>query len=249
METSSEQTTIPTLHHLSSSQSNRVLWALEELAEGNGLKYGLKAYPREHGVAPKELKSISPLGKSPILTVEPVDQSGHNSLAAEKEVVTESRIILQFISDNYSNGIWVPESPEDKKRDAFFQEFANSTLQPKVTYPLIFELIPVQLPFGLRQLVQLMVKPVVNHWLQDLGPIYQVLEDALSEEKPWFAGAKLGLADFCMNWGMDIATHRKYFDAAKYPKLGKWYMTVVERPAYKATLQKGGSYDLLTFDS
>jgi glutathione S-transferase len=236
------QTSIPTLHHLSSSQSFRVLFALEELAEANGLKYELKTYNRNQGRAPEELKSVYPLGKSPILTVEPVDQS-----STEKETVTESRIILQFIADNYSRGIWEPDTVADKKRDAFYQEFANSTLAPKVTYPELFEVIPTHLPFGLRQLVGLMVKPVVHHFKLDLGPIFQVLEDELSDDKPWYAGAKLGLADLCMSWGMDVATQRKYFDASKYPKLAKWYKTVTERPAYKAALQKGGSYDLLTF--
>lgn len=243
-----DQSSIPTLHHLSSSQSFRVLFALEELAEANGLKYNLKNYQRDHAMAPKELKSISPLGKSPILTVEPLaDQTNIPAGQESKRTITESRIMLQFVSDNYSKGIWEPETASDKDRDVFYQEFANSTLAQKVSFPLLFEAIPPQLPLGLRQVVQVMIKPVVSHFKGDLLDIYQVMEDALSDQKPWFSGAKLGLADFCMSWGMDMATQRKYFEAAKYPKTKAWYEKVQARPAYQRAREKGGSYDLVTF--
>ena len=41
-------------------------------------------------------------------------------------VLTETRLILQFISDHYTDGIWLPESEEDKARSTFFQKIANS---------------------------------------------------------------------------------------------------------------------------
>ena len=93
-----------------------------------GLKYDLKVYQRQQGVAPEELKKIFPLGKSPILVVRKT--SGDN----DEEVMTEGKLLLQYISDTYTNGEWVPTSPEDKKRDAFFQEFVRSTLQSKVGF-------------------------------------------------------------------------------------------------------------------
>jgi glutathione S-transferase len=55
-----------TVHHLNNSRSQRVLWLLEEL----GLPYELKAYNRDTvtNLAPPELKSVHPLGKSPVIT-------------------------------------------------------------------------------------------------------------------------------------------------------------------------------------
>jgi glutathione S-transferase len=54
------------VHHLNNSRSQRILWLLEEL----GLPYELKIYQRDAQtrLAPPELKAVSPLGKSPVIT-------------------------------------------------------------------------------------------------------------------------------------------------------------------------------------
>src|ERR1700674_3804826 len=54
-----------TLHHLNDSRSQRILWLLEEL----GTPYEMKKYQRmETRLAPPELSSVHPLGKSPVIT-------------------------------------------------------------------------------------------------------------------------------------------------------------------------------------
>jgi glutathione S-transferase len=247
METTVEQKTVPTLYNLSSSQAHRVLWALEELAGNNGLVYKVKNFPRNGATTAKDLKAVFPLGKSPIMTLEPLDGEPVKTYQVKPNTLTESRLILQFISDNYAKGIWAPESVEDKRRDTFFQEFSNCTVLMKVDFALLFEFIPQQLPFGLRQLLGLLVRPIVNHFLADLRDIYQVLEESLSEERPWFSGTKMGLADFNMSFPMDMAVQRGYFEAVKYPKVAKWHATILARPAYKRALEKGETYDLVNF--
>src|SRR5690348_2347811 len=54
-----------TVHHLNDSRSQRILWLLEEL----GLPYEIKRYQRDAKtrLAPPELKSVHPLGKSPVI--------------------------------------------------------------------------------------------------------------------------------------------------------------------------------------
>jgi len=156
--------------------------------------------------------------------------------------LTESRLIPQFISDNYSNGTWVPGSDQDKRRDTFSQELANSTLLNKVEYALLFETTPQQLPFRLRQLFGQLVRPVFNRFLGHQRDIYQVLEDSLSEKHPWFSGKKMGLADFNLSFATDMATQRGYFKAEKIPQ---WHAVVVDRPAYKGALDAGGAYELV----
>ncbi len=53
------------LHHLNQSRSKRIIWLLEEL----GVDYEVIPYLRDSVtfLAPPELKSIHPLGKSPVL--------------------------------------------------------------------------------------------------------------------------------------------------------------------------------------
>ena len=54
-----------TVHHLNNSRSQRVLWLLEEL----GVPYEIVRYQRQPDMrAPKELRAIHPLGKSPVIT-------------------------------------------------------------------------------------------------------------------------------------------------------------------------------------
>lgn len=54
-----------TLHHLNESQSQRILWLLEELQ----VPYQLKLYQRDPQTnrAPRELTNVHPLGKSPVI--------------------------------------------------------------------------------------------------------------------------------------------------------------------------------------
>lgn len=240
-----EQKTIPTLYNLSSSQAFRVLWALEELADA-GIKYKLKNFPRKFGEHP-EMVAVFPLGKSPIMTLESVDGSPPPTVQLEPGVLSEARLILQFVSDSYSNGVWEPESTEDKLRDTFFQEFALATMLLKADFALLFDLIPQFLPFPFKQLVRLLFSPILNHFFKDHRQIFLLMEDSLSDRRPWFAGEKIGLADFNMSFGMDMAAQRGWFDPEKYPKVGRWHEAIKQRPAYKRALELGGAYDLVKF--
>lgn len=241
-----EQKTIPTVYNLSSSKARGILWALEELADA-GIKYNVVNLGRRHSDTYKILKTKFPLGKSPIVTLEHVDGDKEVTYQILPNVLSEARLILQFISDNYTDGIWIPQSEEDKTRDVFFQEFANDTLLAKVDSILSFDVIPNMLFFPLRQLTLLMVLPIRNHYMNDLIIVYQILEDALTDERPWFSGTNIGLADFNMIFPMGMAIARGYIQLDKYPKLAKWHDIVVHRQAFKRALEKGGPYDLATF--
>jgi glutathione S-transferase len=242
---------IPTLHHLTSSQSLRILWALEELAAANpAFTYNLKTYTRIQARAPKELQSIHPLGLSPILVIDPPPGGSPD----DRIVITESRLILQHLADSYSNGIWEPTNDKDRRRDAYFQEFANASLGPKVASVLQFDFIPGRVPFLIRPLASLVFNGLAGVIRKDLARPFQLMEDALAEPgrlhqgREWFSGERIGLADFCLSWPMDEAEQRGYFDGSKYPRVAGWLSRVHERKAYLEARVKGGSYDLVTFD-
>src|ERR1700704_4107410 len=87
-----------TVHHLNNSRSQRVLWLLEEL----GVPYEIVRYQRQPDMrAPKELRAIHPLGKSPVVT------DGGNTIA-------ESGAIAEYITETYGDGrlIPLPKTPE-----------------------------------------------------------------------------------------------------------------------------------------
>src|SRR5690349_1582897 len=77
-----------TLHYLNNSRAQRVIWLLDEL----DIKFQLKRYERGSDMrAPKELKEVHPLGKSPVIT-------------DGDKVIAESGAIVDYIVDTYGNG-------------------------------------------------------------------------------------------------------------------------------------------------
>lgn len=199
---------------------------------------------------------VHPTGKSPILCTGPKPQ----------EALCEAGHILEYLSNTYSEGMWAPDK-EDQNRDAFFERFANTSVLHKVmstritlrtcvirlttseqTDSVLILEVPTQIfPLGLGYFGYFWYLPMVMRFKQDLRTLYQFLEDNLSEEKPWFAGKRRGLADFNMIWAMDLGSQRGYFDGKAFPKTQNWLERVHGLPAYQRALEKGGKFNLKTF--
>ncbi len=81
------------LHHLNKSRSKRIIWLLEEL----NVEYKIVPYQRDSVtfLAPPELKSVHPLGKSPV-----IEDDGL--------IVTESGAITEYLIGKYSDGDLAP---------------------------------------------------------------------------------------------------------------------------------------------
>lgn len=90
-----------TLHHLNASRSFRILWLLEEIK----LPYDLKKYVRKESdnLAPKELKEIHPLGKSPVIEL-------------DGKVISESGAIVEILIQKFSRNL-APDPSEDSYID------------------------------------------------------------------------------------------------------------------------------------
>src|SRR5215475_10221658 len=77
-----------TLHHLGVSQSDRVVWLMEEL----GVPYRLRWYRRtETGLAPDAYLALHPAATAPV-----IEDDG--------KVLTESAVILEYICHRYAAG-------------------------------------------------------------------------------------------------------------------------------------------------
>jgi len=83
-----------TLHHLNKSRSKRIIWLLEEL----GVDYQIKPYLRDSVsfLAPPELKSIHPLGKSPVIEDDGI-------------IISESGAITDYLIEKYGQGKLAPQ--------------------------------------------------------------------------------------------------------------------------------------------
>lgn len=166
----------------------------------------------------------------------------------KEEVLSESRLLLQYISDNYTSGEWVPTSEEDKKREAFFEEFVRSTFLLKALFCVVFNSVPPRMPFGIKHIFKMIFSQIIGFFGNDLRVIYQYMEDHLSESKPWLSGHKFGLADLNAIYAMDVVVQNNFgpWEPEKYPRLAKWHTAITQMESYKKALVKGGAYNLKT---
>ncbi len=111
-----------TIHHLGVSQSDRVVWLMEELE----LPYELKWYNRgEDFLAPQAFRDLHPVGTAPII------DDGDVRMA-------ESTAIVEYISQKYGGGCLSvgPEDP-DYPHYLYWMQFNNnfqSALFMKMAY-------------------------------------------------------------------------------------------------------------------
>ena len=218
-----------TVHHLNNSRSQRVLWLLEEL----GVPYEIVRYQRQPNMlAPKELRAIHPLGKSPVIT------DNGNTIA-------ESGAILEYIVDTYGEGRLIPppKTPE-RLRYTYFLHYAEGSLMPLLFMKLVFGRIPGQLPFVMRP-VGRAISSGVNKTLLDpqLDNHFEFLEGELAR-RDWFAGPEFSAADIQMSFPLEAAAARAPF-VKKKPRLAAFLERIRARPAYKRALEKGGPYELM----
>ena len=127
-----------TVHHLNNSRSQRVLWLLEEL----DVPYEIVRYQRQPDMrAPKELRAIHPLGKSPVIT------DNGNTIA-------ESGAICEYIIGTYGNGRLIPppNTPE-RLRYTYWLHYAEGSAMSPLLLKLLFTLMPKRAPALLRRRV------------------------------------------------------------------------------------------------
>ena len=111
-----------TIHHLGVSQSDRVVWLMEELQ----LPYELKWYDRgEDFLAPEEFRALHPAGTAPIIT-------------DGELVLSESTAIVEYISQRYGEGrLSVPVDSPEYPHYLYWMQFNNNlqtTLFIKIAY-------------------------------------------------------------------------------------------------------------------
>jgi glutathione S-transferase len=99
------------IHHLGISQSDRIVWLMEEL----GLPYELKWYDRGPDfLAPPEYRALHPAGTAPII------EDGDL-------LMTESTAIVEYISQRHGKGrLSVPVASPDYPHYLYWMQFNNN---------------------------------------------------------------------------------------------------------------------------
>ena len=202
-----------TLHHLNNSRSQRILWLLEELE----LEYEIKFYKRDPKTnrAPIELKTIHPLGKSPVIT------DGERTIA-------ETGTIVDYLLRHYGNGRLIPEmGTADYEDYQHFLHFAEGSAM----LPLLLALYTDFLGDA--------AKPIQPMIMAEIKGIFDYVEYHLIKNE-YFAGNDLTAADIMMIFPLEAAHARGRLKG--YEACQDFVAKIHKRPAYARALQRGGEY-------
>jgi glutathione S-transferase len=201
-----------TLHHLNDSRSQRILWLLEEL----GTPYEMEKYQRmETRLAPPELCSVHPLGKSPVIT------DGDIRIA-------ESGAIVDYIIRRYGKGTMMsaPGSADYETYNEWLHYSEGSAMLPLMLHLYVSRLKEAGAPLHPR-----IDSEAANH----LGYV-----DSALKGREFLVGNSLTGADIQMSFVGEMA---KIFDKlGPYPNLSAWLSRMHARPAFRRSIEKGGAY-------
>jgi glutathione S-transferase len=221
-----------TVHHLESSRSQRVLWLLEEL----GVEYEIKRYERDKKtmLAPRELREVHPLGKSPVIT-------------EDGQTIAESGAIIEYLVERHGNGRLVPpaSSPE-KLRYTYWLHYAEGSAMPPLLLKLVFERMKTgPVPFFVRPIVRGVADKVLTMFVNPQLRLHAEYMEAQLGEHPWFAGKEFSAADIQMSYPLEAARARASQDV-KMPNMTAFLEKIHARPAYQRALERGGPYEIMS---
>ena len=201
------------VHHLDTSQSERIIWLLEEL----GLPYSLEHYQRDPvtRLAPPALREVHELGSAPII------QDGDVTLA-------ESGAIVEYILHRYAEGTLQP-AVADATYPAYLYWFhyANGGLMQIGGIMMVLTAAG-----GLDSPVGAMMKERVDRHLNMI--------DRHFSNSAYCAGETFTAADIMLHFG--LATMRAFHPLPIGNRAGirGWLDRISERENYQRAMRRAG---------
>ncbi len=216
-----------TVHHLNNSRSQRVLWLLEEL----GCNYEVKRYERDAKtmLAPKELRAIHPLGKSPV-----IEDNGN--------LIAETGAIIEYLMERYGSGRLIPPpGSKEKLRYTYWLHYAEGSAMTPLLLKLVFTRIPMNAPGLMRGIVKSVMAKAQERLSDPQIRMHLDYWDTELSKSEWFAGDQFTAADIMMSFPLEAAAARA--DGKSRPMVKAFLDRIHKRPPYMDALRKGGPYD------
>ncbi len=204
-----------TVHHLGTSQSDRIPWLCEELE----IPYRLEIYERDPKtrMAPAKYKALHPFGAAPVITDGDL-------------VLAESGAIIEYIIAKYGNGrLSVTKDSPNYADYLFWFHFANGSFMPALMASL---------------LTSMRAKGAEASGVDVSGAMrsredraYEMIDKRLGQV-PYFAGEAFTAADIIMLF--PLTTFRLYAakDLAPYPNIRPYLKRIGARPALQRAMKK-----------
>ena len=212
------------VHYLEDSRAHRILWLLEEL----GLDYEIKTYKRGPDMrAPRELKNIHPLGKSPVLE-------------EDSAVYAESGAITGYLVDRYdTSGAFKPEpGTENGERYRYWMHYAEGSAMPLLLQKLLFTMLPKRAPALIRPVARKISDTALDKMVDpQLADHLAFWESELARDG-FFAGPEFTAADIMMSFPVEAAADRA-MEPGPGPATAAYLQAIRARPAYQKAVEKG----------
>ncbi|KAI1324754.1 glutathione S-transferase [Xylariaceae sp. FL0255] len=227
----------PTLLHLNDSQSQTILWLLEELE----IPYDIKYFEREtsgknKARAPASLKETHMLGKSPQL------------ITASGRVVIERSAISKYLIDTYdAAGKFKISSADGERNDALHEEellgFAQSSWYVTVMVAVILHYTKTYSPFIVRPLIGA-VSAMLRYGFIDkeLDAQLKYLNSQLEGQNFFLSNENPTRVDVVLFFMVQMPHTAKVIDIKTYPNVKAWYERCLSRPAWRRGIEKGNGY-------
>ena len=202
-----------TIYHLGQSQSDRIVWLMEEL----GLPYTLEWFERgEDMLAPPEYCALHPLGTSP--TIRDGDR-----------VMAESTAIVQYLAHRHGNGRFTVAPDHPNYPDYVYWLMFNNNAQTSFLVNLAIQAA------GINEANDSLAK--TTHRRQE--GLYQQLDNRLGEAT-YLAGDEFTL---CEIMAMTNLTSLPAFGGRSIddlPNVQRYVERVCQRPAYQKAMAIAG---------
>ncbi|MEZ5570889.1 MAG: glutathione S-transferase [Halioglobus sp.] len=204
-----------TIHHLGVSQSDRVVWLMEELE----LPYKLEWYDRGPDfLAPAEYRALHPAGTAPIITDGDL-------------VMAESTAIVEYISQRHGGGK-LSVAPDDANYPhyLYWMQF-NNNLQSTLFIKLAFQSTGAELAAD---------NPMMATTTRREEGIYRALEQRLGESE-YLGGPNFSCADIMSIFNLtSLAMLGARAIDEKLPNTRAYVERVTARPAYIKAMSIAG---------
>lgn len=215
-----------TVHHLEKSRSHRVLWLLAEL----DLEYELVEYARDPKTirAPRALRDVHPLGKSPVVVVDGL-------------VLAESGAIIEHLVE--LTGRLAPPGDDARARVAYryWMHYAEGSLMPPLLVRLIMDTLRnPPLPFFVKPLTRAVAGKVDEAFTQPEIDLHAGFLESQLADREYFCGDTFTAADVQMSYPVEALVERGR-PGVSVTRLRAWCERMRSRPGFQAAIARGGA--------
>jgi len=202
-----------TIHHLGVSQSERIVWLMEEL----GLPYRLRWYDRKpNRAAPDDYLALHPTAMAPVI------EDGDR-------VLTESAVIVEYICHRHAGGRLTVGPDQSNYYDyLYWMHFNNNAMGLRFTMSVLAAGASGPVADTMREVVERREERYYKHLEQRLG------------EHPFLAGPDLTCADILVVYRVTTGVVFGARAIDDLPNVCAYVKRIEQRPAYRKAMWVAG---------